>query len=420
MSHVEKKTLYTKNKLFKLLSQEVQNFLLQLADDFRFTFQEFRKVVEFERDLQMWGEPAIQEWWKTQAVEDWTKKKFLQKLDDFIAHLKNSPAHYIAGGEQPTCTKQDSVINIQTSARKIEGLCPVASEETVCCNLRTIDAVENCLFGCSYCTIQTFYKQQINFDSQLQKKLKQIKIDPKKYIHFGTGQSSDSLAWGNRNGILTDLCNFAQKNPNILLELKTKSANISYFREQIIPANIVLTWSLNPQLIIEHEEHFTASLQKRLEAAREVSRLGIKVGFHFHPLIYFSGWEDEYSRIAAFILKNFKPQEVLFISFGTVTLIKPVIRKIRQLGNQTKILQAPLSKDPKGKYTYPDRLKIKLFSHMLQQFSSWREQVFFYLCMEKPAIWQQTFGFSYPSNEDFERAFGRQVMKKQEFSRGEI
>ena len=39
---------------------------------------------------------------------------------------------------------------------RIYGDCPARSEKTVCCNLRTLDLVLNCGFGCSYCSIQTF------------------------------------------------------------------------------------------------------------------------------------------------------------------------------------------------------------------------------------------------------------------------
>src|SRR3990172_8145513 len=122
-------------------------------------------------------------------------------------------------------------------------MCPVASEETVCCNLRTIDAVENCAFGCSYCTIQTFYSDTFKFDADFTTKLKKIKLDLNRFYHFGTGQSSDSLVWGNKNGTLDALCQFAKGAPNVLLEFKTKSNNLRYLLENDIPANIVCSWS---------------------------------------------------------------------------------------------------------------------------------------------------------------------------------
>ena len=136
------------------------------------------------------------------------------------------------------------------------------------------------------------------------------------------------------------------------------------------------------------------------------------MGFHFHPMIYFEGWEVEYQSIVERILENFLPEEVLFLSLGTITFIKPVMQKIREMGNSSKILQMDFAQDPKGKLTYPDEIKVLLFNHMLKALSPWKEKVFMYLCMEKASIWQQTLGYAYPTNEDFERVFGRAVMSK--------
>jgi spore photoproduct lyase len=291
-------------------------------------------------------------------------------------------------------------------------MCPVASDKTVCCNLHTIDAVENCVFGCSYCTIQTFYGKDILIQEDIKEKLDEIEIDQDRFYHYGTGQSSDSLAWGNRNGILDGLCNFAADHSNILVEFKTKSKNIQYFLENETPPNIVCSWSLNTKVIIENEEHFTATLDERLASARSLADKGIKVAFHFHPLVWYAGWQDEYSQIAIRLQQEFKPQEVLFVSLGSITLIKPVVQKIRDLGNPTKTLQMELIKDPHGKLTYPDQKKISMFRFMYDSFQDWQNEVFFYLCMEKASIWKESFGYDYSSNKEFEQEFGNQTMNK--------
>ena len=61
---------------------------------------------------------------------------------------------------QPTTDNSKQNINFIESdkERTILGDCPVASDKTRCCNLKTLDSVINCGFDCSYCTIQSFYK----------------------------------------------------------------------------------------------------------------------------------------------------------------------------------------------------------------------------------------------------------------------
>ena len=294
---------------------------------------------------------------------------------------------------------------------EVFGLCPAYSEQTVCCGLRTLDAVRGCSFGCSYCTIQTFYGEVAELEDGLAEKLAAIELDPDRRYHIGTGQSSDSLIWGNRNGVLDALVGFARRHPNVVLELKTKSDNVRPLLERSdLPANLVCSWSLNTETVIRNEEHGTASLERRLAAARRMADHGSRIGFHFHPMVFYDGWREEYGGIAARLRETFSPREVLFVSMGAVTFIKPVVREIRRRGGETKILQMDMVRDHNGKLTYPDETKIELFGHLFECLAPWHPEVFFYLCMEAAPIWERTLGWAYPTNEEFERAFANHCL----------
>jgi spore photoproduct lyase len=402
--------------LYETLERDSREFIRDIAFTHRFTFQEFRQVVEAERDLAMWGEGGVRDVWRSGDSEGRTddpsrKRRLLRSLAEHLTSLKGRPSYKNDRSSPPEHRERGPVVT-EASDKTVWGMCPVASDRTVCCNLRTIDAVENCVFGCSYCTVQTFYGKDVVFDKDFADKLKAIPVEPGRFYHFGTGQASDSLAFGNRNGVLDALCEFAADHPNILLELKTKSDNVAYFVDNDIPQNIVCSWSLNTPVVIDNEEHFTASLERRIQAARRVADEGVKVAFHFHPMVYYEGWEGDYSGVASMVLDAFKPDEVLFISFGSVTLIKPALRKIRALGNPTKMTQIDFVTDPHGKLTYRDAIKIEMFRVLNHAFEPWHGKVFMYLCMEKREIWEAVFGRVYGSNEAFEKAFGAEIMGK--------
>ncbi|NOZ10017.1 MAG: hypothetical protein GXP09_03060 [Gammaproteobacteria bacterium] len=402
--------------LFPSLSDTEQRFIRVLASQYRFTFQEFRQVVEICRDLSMWRQGSLEAWWRDDRRLDeplsgaQSKKRMLGRLQQYVSQLKGQEKPYSQAIPLTPVRKPALKIYSQKSDKKIHGMCPVASEKTVCCNLRTIDAVQNCMYGCSYCSIQTFYQDQITFDDSLVSKLNDIDLEPDRFYHFGTGQASDSLVWGNRNGNLDALCQFARDHPKVLLEFKTKSDNISYFLDHDIPGNVVCSWSLNTASVIENEEHLTVSLERRVAAARQLADTGVKVAFHFHPMIYYRGWDDDYPEIVSSLLSQFDVGEVLFVSFGSVTLIKPVIKKIREQGNPSRILQMDFVSDPHGKLTYPDETKVLMFRKMYDSFRPWHGKVLIYLCMEKPEIWQQAFGFVYSSNQQFERDFAKRTL----------
>ena len=108
----------------------------------------------------------------------------------------------------------------------------------------------------------------------------------------------------------------------------------------------------------------------------------------------------------------FSPGEVLFVSMGSVTFIKPVMKAIRERSRLTKMLQMDLVRGAKGKLTYPAELKEEMFSHMYGALKSWHGSVFTYLCMEEARFWESTFGTCYTSNEEFETQFGEDVCAK--------
>ncbi len=414
---VEKRFTPEDFPLFSSLREEDRNFLSSLWSQLPFTFQEFRELTVMARDFEMGREAALKSLWEKASAEcplhlealD-RKNRILEAIKKQTTAWRQKAPQYHSAPKKPV--REPLKVQIQRSDKKIHGDCPVASKETVCCNLKTIDAVENCAFGCSYCTIQTFYGAEAVFDQDLKKKLSEISLDPNRFYHYGTGQSSDSLIWGNKNGNLDALCEFAAAHPNILLEFKTKSDNVAYFLENQLPPNIVLSWSLNPQTIIEQEEHFTASLDRRLKAARSVADRGIKVSFHFHPIIYYEKWAEDYPEVAAHLQTMFKPEEILFISLGSVTFIKPVMQQIRKRGEPTKILQMEFVKAPHNKWTYPEALKIEMFQTQYQALSGWHGKIFFYLCMEEAKFWDAVFGEHYATNELFESEMLRNCFEK--------
>ena len=400
--------------LYGKLDDESRAFVRQRAFDLRFTQQELRLVSLIARDLQMWQQENIESLWPGSAAASGPsdKKRLLRALHDQYEVLKASPNRYLPG--QGRGQSKAKAVPLRVEKQKLGlGFCPVASPRTRCCNLLTLDVVENCGFGCSYCSIKSFYDgHQVSFDRDFPGKLAALPIDPDRIYHIGTGQSSDSLMWGNSGGALDALIAFASPHPNVILELKTKSANVGHLLKQQLPRNVIFTWSLNTPLVIANEEHGTATLGQRIAAAGKLADKGALVGFHFHPMVQYAGWEQEYPAVIEQLQQRFTPEEVAMVSLGTLTFTKPVIRQIREQGTSSQILKLPLV-EADGKLSYPDDVKLMLFTRAYQSFPrAWKQGVFFYLCMENHRFWKPVFGFEYQSNDEFETAMKRHYMEK--------
>ena len=384
------------NTNFSSLPKEDQKFLEKKAYELRLSHQELRELCDIGVDLAMWDEGSLASKWPSKA----NKKEAIKELRALYENLKLQPKSY--ENFQIDKEKTHKIRFMEIDKKLGFGMCPVASPKTRCCNLWTLDMVESCGYDCSYCSIQSFYNEDtITFNTNLKEKLLSIQLDPNEIYHIGTGQSSDSLLWGNRGGVLDAIITFARKNPNVILELKTKSDNISYLLQNDYPPNIITTWSLNPQTIVQSEERLTASLQERLAAAKKIHDKKRLVGFHFHPMIFYKKWQEEYGEIFAYLLENFDPNLVAMVSLGTLTFIKPVIKKLRQRAMKSKILQMPLV-DAAGKLSYPLPIKRQMFSFAYEALKPWHGKVFFYMCMEDHSLWKEVFGYEYPTNESFE------------------
>jgi len=414
--YINKKINLLKNdSIYSSLTLQNKDYLVALGSKYNFSYQELRQLMIISADFSMWKEKSVSEY--VSEIEKSLgpkadKKTVLGAVKRKWNSLKSAKIKYESTGDRIKSRPEPRKVTLSDSKNEVFGMCPVASEKTICCNLMTIDAVQGCSLGCSYCSIQTFYTDgKISVDKNLAEKLAKIPLDPNKKYHIGSGQSSDSLAIGNREGVLDAQLNFARNNPNIILEFKTKSDNIDYLLRSNVPNNVFVSWSLNPQLFIDNEEHGTASFNQRISSARALSDKGVLVGFHFHPIVYYEGYESDYTHIIKKVVSMFDPLEVAMISMGTLTFIKPAIKKLRSTGLSSNVLQIPMA-DAVGKSSYTKEIKKEIFGHVLNQFSSWHDTVFFYLCMEERSVWESVFGQAYIDNTEFENALFNSVSSK--------
>lgn len=406
-------------KLYNQLPKDQQDFLADLSEKHRLSLQQLRQLVEFCIDMTCWEEGNLKDFYNPEKYEQESGKqaasKIFNQLKQGYDELKNNLKSYSGNKNfKPEERKFPETQMIETDLRgSIMGKCPVASEKTRCCNLNTLDAVLQCGFDCSYCSIQSFYHgNQVRFIKNLSDHLKNLDIDKDASMHIGTGQSSDSLMWGNRFNLLDNLTDFAKKHPGVILEMKSKSSRIDYFLENPPPFNMVFTWSLNTPEVIASEEKGASSLDNRIKSARKLADKGIPVGFHFHPMVWYEGWEKSYLSIVSRLENEFSPKEIVMVSMGTLTFIKPVIKRIRERMAKTSILRMPME-ECAGKLSYPFEIKKELFSTLYNGFSkSWHDEVFFYMCMEDINLWEPVFKRSYDSNESFEQDMLKSYTKK--------
>ena len=392
-------------ELLNSFPDDLRKAIQELFSRYHFTESQKLEILKDEADLRQWKEQAFVDtasYGSIDSRKDGRKgDAYIRQLRDYMNRLRREETDYSSFNPEvhPRPKYRTSLIDKEIIPGRCP--CPVDGEKTRCCKLTTIDPIEQCAFSCSYCSVQAFYSEkEIRAVSDLREKLLSLEL-PSDVWHIGTGQASDSILFGDDFGTLSALSAFALQHPEIVIELKSKSAR-DVFTGKRYPRNMIFTWSLNAPTIIEKEEHLTASLKGRLENAERARDNGNLVGFHIHPMVFFRGWEEEYAGIASKIESSFSPEDICMISIGTLTFTKSVLRLLRENGEESRVLEMDLT-PAAGKFSYPLETKARMFSHVYQSFSEeFRKNVFFYLCMEDPSLWMPVFGREYPCDKAFE------------------
>lgn len=372
------------------------------------SFQQKRMLREEAQDLELWGEehitdlmPPLDELGSMQKNQI---RNAFNKAMHTIAQKRKEPIDYSTFTPEYDFKGRKPNIKADFKAPdRIMGSCPCPKdgELTRCCNLKTLDAVQQCGFACAYCSIQSFYSDnEIKVVSDLGAYLEGLELDEDVW-HIGTGQASDSLLLGDDYGTLSALAEFAGRNPQTIIELKTKSARTDWLSLEL-PRNIVATWSVNAPTVAAKEEHLTATLEARVSAAEKAVAKGRLVGFHIHPMVHFKGWEDEYGELVRLLCGRIDPSSVMMVGIGALTFTKQNLKALRESGRPTRVTQMELT-PAAGKFSYPLETKRRMFSFVYSQFpKEWRDEVFFYLCMEDPSLWMPCLGREYADNASFE------------------
>ncbi len=271
--------------------------------------------------------------------------------------------------------------------------CPGARPGLVCCNYFVLNLGQHCEMDCSYCYLQSF----INFPSvvvytNIEKALEELsnlsnQLDDQP-LRIGTGEITDSLSLDDLTLYSAKLVEYFKKKPKWTLEFKTKSSNVKNFVSLGPAKNVIVSWSLNPQYIIQQEEHGTASLDERLQSARLCLDRGFSVAFHLDPVIYHKNWEESYTDLVNRIQRLFCPKEVAHISLGALRF-QPDQKWMMQerFGMKSLVVSGEYFKSSDGKLRYDSSLRQKMFRFIVQQFKRSKFDWNIFLCMENKESW---------------------------------
>jgi len=289
--------------------------------------------------------------------------------------------------------------------------CPGISPGMVCCNYYVVNLAKNCIYDCSYCFLQDFLGNNpmqvayVNVEDLLGELEEVFTQYPDRKFRVGTGELTDSLALDAIVPYTAYLLPFFNQQSNAVLELKTKSDQIANLLDHSDPTNIIVSWSLNPQTVIDQEEKGTPSLAQRLESAKACLDKGYRIGFHFDPIILIPGWEDAYQQLVNILCDSLPIAKVEWVSLGSFRYRPSLKSIIKNRHPQTHLFTSEHLPSKDGKFRYLRPLRNHAYETIRGYLKSRSEKLSIYLCMETREIWEDVTGKTPRSDKKLDQFF---------------
>lgn len=294
--------------------------------------------------------------------------------------------------------------------------CP-GTRHYLCCGYFILESSFNCPFKCQYCFLRFYLNNPHTIiyvnTNDLFAELDHIHscLGPHHYIRVGTGEFTDSLALDAYTQFSTQVVQHLSDLPYIIFELKTKSDQVDLlYNNPSVPPNLVIGWSLNPEVIIRHQEPGTANLQQRLTAARKLMQRGYKLALHFDPIFYYSGWETDYQQVITTIFQSLNPGQIAWISLGIFRFQPELRQKIFQHTPENSIIYNEFIRGIDGKERLHISIRYSIYQKMIQWLHRIDPKLFIYLCMESHYLWRELFNPAPQTMPELESQFIRRYL----------
>jgi spore photoproduct lyase len=318
----------------------------------------------------------------------------------------------ISGAPDPV-KKGKSVLFITRNKGAFLKKCPGTRSYT-CCGYEILHIGTFCHMDCAYCILQSYFHPPlmqyfVNYGDLFEELAAIFGGDD---LHrIGTGEFTDSLIWELWTGFTRKMVPaFAGQN-RAVLELKTKTVNIDRLQNLTHHRKTIVSWSLNTPRVIGEEERGTASLSARLKAAAKCESWGYPLAFHFDPVVIYDGCEVDYERVVKKIFSSVSPDNIVWISMGTLRFmpsLKPLIQK-RFPGS--KIIYGEFITGLDGKMRYFKPLRIEIYQKIIACIRHHAPEVLIYFCMEDEEVWQKAMGYTTAERGGLDRMLDEQAMK---------
>lgn len=216
----------------------------------------------------------------------------------------------------------------------------------------------NCLYDCRYCFLQGMYRSAhyvyfVNFED-FETEIDRVRSESRGTgnLCFFSGYDCDSLGMERMTGFAERFVPFFSERPDAWLELRTKSVATRVLEAADPVPNIVVAYTLTPDVIAREIEHGAPSFEKRLDRVGSLTRQGWTVGLRFDPLVPWPGFARLYPEMVDRIFAEVDAGRIHSATLGAMRFPKAMHDRIVKLYPEDPLFALAETEARDGQMTY--------------------------------------------------------------------
>lgn len=190
----------------------------------------------------------------------------------------------------------------------------------------------NCIYDCDYCYLQGAYQSAnlvafVNTEACFEACANACRYES---ILLSIAYDSDPMALEGLFGFVRAWLAFAANQPNLTLEVRTKSSNFRAIGDIAALDNVIFSFSLSPEEVVAGFEHHTPALARRLQAMADALNAGWRVRAVIDPVVKFRGWQEAYGRLLKALSQTVEAGELEDITIGALRFAPDHLKRMRK------------------------------------------------------------------------------------------
>jgi spore photoproduct lyase len=259
--------------------------------------------------------------------------------------------------------------------------------------VKLVPISNGCPYYCTYCYLSYVYRDYLPFIKmnlnygKMCDEISDLAACAQNAVSFNMGEMLDSLALDHVSRLTPRLVPLFSRLSNGYLMLLTKSSNVDGLLSLTPNHQVVVSWSLNTQPMIDLFEVGTANLEERIQAAKRCQEHGYRIRLRIDPGILYSDWQQDYADLIRRSLAVLEPENV---TLGMLRLLPGHFQLARQAYGARGLRLQKLGLTNKAsdhKYRYPPEQRVQFYRFLTDTILSHRRQISVSLCRETLCVW---------------------------------